>query len=113
MNEREQKLKLALARMLPEKICIQVESQPSWFEVSSDGIRWSGRPVQDTEWLHVCWLIEEKHKDEDQKNYLANEETIVTALQKVTGGEYFLCYHATWQQRAEALCKVKGIVKHE
>lgn len=94
----ETELQLALAKMLPEKIEVTFENkivgnpnaERSWY------FTWLDRPakqsVQDTEWLHVCWLIEET---------LTTKEALEYYDRQISS------HHASWQQRAEAIIKVK------
>ena len=88
MNYTDKQLKTALAKMLPNNISINDEtlvwSSSSQFE----------HEVLDTELLHLCWLAEKT----------------------LSLYERFECYEilegliwASWQQRVEALAKVKGI----
>ena len=88
-------LKLALAKMLPEKI-------ESW-NCGTCGyvFRWNdaaNEVVLDTELLHVCWLAEQTIDLKDKWRWLS-----------LIDGDYAEKSHATWQQRATALCKVKGV----
>ena len=109
-----QQLKLALARMLPEKIQIfkPLDQRPAffaWYDEEGD----TSNYINDTEWLHVCWLVEQTLDKTQQLHYI---ERLVWMLDPndawpevltVSKGWFFL--NATWQQRAEALCRVKGI----
>lgn len=88
----DQQLQLALAKMLPERTIWY--DKPYWivkipYESPAKGE--GERIMYDTEWLHVCWLVE-KTLTEDQAFYYAGT----------------VQYNSPWQQRAEALCKVKG-----
>ena len=94
----DQDLKLALAKMLPEKI---FPRQHNRYNVSTGmhdptgfNIEWIENhvPINDTEWLHVCWLVEETLSEFEGKAYWFAMNNL----------------HATWQQRAAALIKVKG-----
>jgi hypothetical protein len=67
--------------------------------------KWDGRPVLDTELLHLCWLVEETLTFDEKIEY---QETMVRIVGKADGWRY-LTMHATWQQRVIALAKVKGI----
>jgi len=97
-------LKLALAKMLPEKIIIAGGvNVPRW---KAEQSQWR---ILDTEWLHVCWLVEQglsirlpaiPHQESERTRY-------VDLLNEACGSKG--CCIATWQQRAQALCKVKGI----
>ena len=94
----EQDLKLALVKILPEKIYTAKGLSGSlncyW---RKDGELQS--EIIDTELLHVCWLVEETIVGTDLwGRYLVEMET--TPWNELV--------HATWQQRAAALIKVKG-----
>lgn len=91
----DQELKLKLIKLLPYKLRIS----------GSDiiYIYWMTRPyhqLYDTEWLHVCHLIEQTLTSQELVNY-ANELAIIC-------GSHLEMF-ATWQQRATALLKIKGI----
>jgi len=92
-------LKLDLAKMLPEQFSI-IGNSVTWSRVATvcDQLR-KGCYIIDTEWLHVCWLVEEKIVGTDLwGRYLVAMETT----------PWNESVHATWQQRAAALIKVKG-----
>ena len=105
-------LKLALMRLLPDTI---VETYPCddrpMEEVQKAGeVKWYWleyhREILGTELLHVCWLVEqslERGKDAGAECYRYAAE-----LYRVVDQENQPCM-ASWQQRATALCKVKGI----
>lgn len=83
----DQELQLELAKLLPEKI-----EQG----VNAGRFIWIGNCmwVRDTEWLHVCWLIE--------RNVLsADEHHAFSKLVNISD---------SWQQRARAILKVKGML---
>ena len=92
----DEQLQLALAKMLPDKITI-----------GCDVFYWISKTdtcfcrVIDTEWLHVCWLVEQLLNVRER--CLFTEE-----LGGVLNQTQFSLANKTWQQRAEALCKVKG-----
>ena len=96
-------LKIALAKMLPGKCFVDVDGEIVWTD--------EGEPrlvgmVFDTELLHVCWLIEsslERGNDAGAECYRYAAE-----LYRVVDQENQPCM-ATWQQRATALAKVKGV----
>jgi hypothetical protein len=104
-------LKQTLAKMLPEKLLDDSRTHSTgqvecvlWFKDNQrNAIK--GMPVLDTELLHLCWLVEETLKDtpamEDYLVSLASQAHPIYHLDHLT--------HATWQQRATALAKVKGI----
>ena len=91
MNYTDDKLKAALAKMLPEKVRWNTERWNGLTMVCQD-VR-NNDPVLDTELLHLCWLVEE-----NANVYESAELAII-----------LLAYHASWQQRVIALAKVKGI----
>ena len=88
-NINDLKLQLALAKILPEILIIC----PDEITVRWRSILSSPQVVQDTEWLHVCWLVEQALSYDDKINQYVR-------LVEVS---------SSWQRRAEALCKVKGI----
>ena len=99
MKYTDTQLKQALAKMLPETLQIHNDSQ-AW-------LRWkeTGYQVEDTELLHLCWLVEETLGSTLGTRYqygfiLDSMTSVITRFEVV---------HATWQQRVTALCKVKGI----
>ena len=57
-------------------------------------------PVFYTELLHLCWLAEETIAPIDEIEEYENE---------IASSNGWRMYHASWQQRTIALCKVKGI----
>ena len=98
MNYTDDQLKKALAEMLPELL---------YSDYLADGtfvsIRWltdkpnygcKGHSVLDTELLHLCWMVEETLDSKHNLKYYNKIE---------------IDPHASWQQRVEALAKVKGI----
>ena len=92
-------LKSALAKMLPEEINF-LDGQLYYKEGNVNG-----NEVLDTELLHVCWLVEETLAPLGQLNdYIEH----LAATKHSVYRDSALCF-ATWQQRATALCKVKGI----
>lgn len=90
----DDELKLRLSRLLPEKIDFR-RGRYRWLEADDE------RRVRDTEWQHVCWLIEQTFtsKTNEYARY-------VDSLTKLTN---FDPVRASWQQRAEVLWAVKGI----
>lgn len=100
----DQQLQLALAKMLPEKIKIHNPMGNSffdWTDVEEEGRR---SPVKDTEWLHVCWLLEKTLTPEQDKQFMGELQRQIGYYDHV----YFpILLHASWQQRATALVKWK------
>lgn len=89
-------LQQALAKMLPEKIVSSNDWRFDW--VDNSGQRYY--KVIDTEWLYVCWLVEQTlshEQGESQSKIFEYTELLSDDC------------HASWQQRTIALCKVKGI----
>lgn len=105
----DQQLQLALVKMLPEKIEYDERFERfHWKTDNGNGVIWP--EIQFTEWLHVCHLVERDIKiislDERDK-YLQVLASITQEGRMATVG--WTNTTATWQQRAQALCKVKGI----
>lgn len=95
-------LKQALAKMLPEQIRF-MHDERLW-KIDSKGNLLT--LVLDTELLHLCWLVEE-HLTQDECNRYSQELRDTQLTHQPTALGWF--FHATWQQRTIALCKVKGI----
>jgi hypothetical protein len=103
------KLKLAMARLLPEMIHITpsaefgiVSHKFQWLASISGG-RYLGREIYETEWLYVIHLVEQTLTWKQQVNYRKELQ------RQVTSKTLSDCVSATFNQRAEAMCKVKGI----
>jgi len=94
-------LKQALAKMLPETYAWYVN--PQFPSQATLRVRTTGYEVLDTELLHLCWLVEETLMPSKRLDYVGE-------LMDNQGLDLWQRYHATWQQRVQALCKVKGIV---
>lgn len=111
---KDQQLQLALAKMLPEHLHIdELNHEVYWKDGSPFARDWDETKfgeVLTTEWLHVCWLAEQQ-----VIRSLAADRRYIHELCKLaepantiyTPARATAC--ASWQQRAEALCKVKGI----
>ena len=113
----DQELQIALAKMLPEKI--------EWVVISIKSIAsfayWKDNNTQilDTEWLYVSWLVEQTldAADFEVSPAAIYQETLWLLVNPGTSYERAFddvgllknYTSASWQQRAEALCKVKGI----
>lgn len=108
MSDHEQKLQLALAKILPEKVdcpsyeLIEQHLDKRLLYFWKDTKKW----ILETEMLHICWLIE-------QGMTVLEQDALCVALCelviKQTSWCNFLAIHASWQQRAKAICKVKGV----
>lgn len=115
------KLKLVMVRLLPEKLWIFqrpgyrpiLDYEEAWWlegdntEEELEHVR--GRPVLETEWLYVMHLVEQTLESEEHMNFERELERIVTPAIKTN------CWSirgtqvsATFNQRATAMCKVKG-----
>lgn len=114
-TNRDQKLRLALAKMLPDRITLE---QPTPDPECAEAFFWTNpggfviRETLDTEWLHVCWLVERGFihtSDSLQGGYFMALRDIVykTKHSGISIELAMIC--SSWEQRAEALCKVKGI----
>lgn len=103
MNYTDAQLQLALAKMLPEKIAHdEIYNRFHWYISKVGHVDWP--PLRDTEWLHVCWLVEETLTPIQRDDYYYDG---IRKGDKELDHSY--CVSATWQQRAIALAKVKGI----
>ena len=92
-------LKQALAQMLPDKLRNNF---------ARDNIVWTDtwKDVLDSELLHLCWLVEETLLGSELQAYY----DALKDSERGTPSEASLwIHHAIWQQRVDALCKVKGI----
>lgn len=104
----DQELKIELANMLPDKlIFVDAPDCEGFFWSPADGSKineeWLDgllRPVLDTEWLHVCWLVEQGLSCEEGQRFAMRLIEDTTAINTP--------HSFNWQQRAEALCKVKS-----
>ena len=111
MNYTEEQLKKTLAKMLPEKItckecigeedgnhyCYLVWNHPQCFNHGHNLV------VLDTEFLHLCHLVESQQLVAHQYDTFLDELDLLVDLNKRG------YVSATWQQRVTALAKVKGI----
>jgi len=96
MNYTDKQLKAALAKMLPETCYM---TQPD-----NKLLAWNdGRLILDTELLHLCWMVESQQLVMHQYDTFIDELDLLVDLNKRG------YVSATWQQRVEALAKVKGI----
>jgi len=97
MNYTDKQLKTALEMMLPDLIfnCGELYIYDAEFGAGDH------RQVLDTELLHLCWLVEETLNEINSADY--------PELLRPIAASYKLLYHASWQNRVEALAKVKGI----
>lgn len=94
-EELEHKLKIALAAMLPEKI-EHYSSKGFQFEIWKH----NGNQIQDTEWLHVCWLVEQTLSGDEYTHFLLHLHKMTNSVRTTS---------ATFEKRAQALATVKGV----
>ncbi len=118
------KLKLAMAQLLPDKIhyyeCMPMcdKTHPKaelvntswryhsgtytflWIDTELYDYNW--QEILETEWLYVMHLIEQTLTDTQMYNYFL-------ALCNVREGGVYQMTAATFNQRATAMCKLKGI----
>ena len=102
-NYTDTQLKQALAQMLPDVIDAS--------EQRYNHIVWKKetyQPVLDTELLHLCHLVEEQ-MTMGQLCAMSNELSIMHQLEGSPCDASQWQHHKSWQERAIALCKVKGI----
>ncbi len=112
----DEKAKEILCRMLPGKIHYDTTFERHYWIVSQDSekisVKWP--EIQDTEWQHIAWLAEDTLTPDKWEKY---SNLLMVALRdsdaSLKGSNISARYktpHATWQQRAEAMGKVRGWV---
>ena len=109
MTHTNTQLKRALAKMLPNLVAVNPSKPFTWYwKNKTDTCDYK---VLDTELLYLCWLVEETLTNNECRVY--SEELVRICVNPklfqidCTAGGWF--FHATWQQRVIALCKVKGV----
>ena len=107
-------LKMALAKMLPDTLELSTHEHDGYTKPVTTLCWQHKNPVLDTELLHICWLIEKSLPYEDKAEFarqLYRQDGFFSCVDCEDNdfSEIFKYAHATWQQRATALCKVKGI----
>lgn len=107
----DNQLKAALVKMLPDEINFQTwpdgEERLCWARTSKR----HDRPVEDTELLHLCRLVEQTLGFDEGRGYavlLVQAQGIDANIPKTESG-VFLIINASWQQKVTALANVKGI----
>lgn len=106
----DQKLKLALAQLLPN--AIEIHDYTSG--ISHPCFMWSPSrliehgQIKDTEWLHVCNIIEygmtpDEYCEFDTELWVAEHERTDTS----GGNEQYAS--SSWQQRAQVILRVKEV----
>lgn len=119
MNEpTEQELKIGLAKLLYDKIHISEAAQKGCYNFFwyNDSVIVNEHKdflpqIRDTEWLHIVHLIEETfvHKfGEQQAMYLIALRDVVYSTKHSGIPIELAMTHATWQERAKAILKIKG-----
>lgn len=111
----DHQLQLALAKIAPNILreMYGTEGENLHFEWQIPERR--TRVIQDTEWLHVCWLVEQGLSDTEHEVHRVALWSLVEesdGLERVTQYERAnnRSYCSTsWQQRALTLAKVKGV----
>jgi len=103
----DEQLKQALAKMLPEQVAIHAYGKQYWIN-SANGF------ILETELLHLCALVEDTLSESEYEAYGENITTNAIA-DRFRGSRFSasddlkITLSATWQQRATALARVKGI----
>jgi hypothetical protein len=122
MNDKE--ARQFLASCLPEKILSypwEHEGEPEiesfWKPIDKNHF---GQKILDTEWLHVCWLVEQGLDEAARMPWLKfnvelwkivcpeNKPDGLTEIAYGSPLHIWRATHATWQQRTAALKAVKG-----
>lgn len=100
-----------MAKMLPEKIEIHDYNS----QISHPCFMWSQSTIESgqikgTEWLHVCWLIENAMPAKEHILYCQDALPRECGIKGTDGGHGFVYPQtASWQLRARAICKIKGV----
>jgi hypothetical protein len=104
MNYTNNQLKQVLAKLLPDVLYLYGDEQNlCWICRDLTNKVDHYLSVDDTELLHICWLIEETLSSKEILEYRKKLISVCDA-----DGIGFT-FHATWQQRVIALAKVKSI----
>jgi hypothetical protein len=113
----EQQLMEFLASRLPGKIGTHLKPIELYRDKTVIPWKWrsgSNAALEDnikpTEWLHICWLVDQKYLTEDAdlaEKYKIQLRLLIGNLMTLDYSELYVI-NATWQQRAEALLKVLG-----
>ncbi len=112
----DEQLKQALANLWPEKLIIYSGSlceKPEDFYIRNE---LPTKEYEDTELLHLCWLVEADLSDELAGEYgntladnLKKQYTKQERESMSDGLVYKIMLNLSWQQRVIYLCKVKNI----
>ncbi len=105
-----EKLQLALVKMIPNHIMGVIESNGRHWSVTVFYWIDNKQRVTDREWPHVCWLIEQS-LNRDKAIEFFSELNVITAAaideNAEDKGALWDLIHATWQQKAEALIRLQ------
>ena len=108
MDYTDKQLREALSKMLPKKTVQLVPYGREDNLILCWDLDGESEPVRNTELLHLCWLVEEGLKEEEQSAYIHKIYQMQSLKNKAKWKIHYDC-HATWKQRVKALAKVKGI----
>lgn len=108
----EQKLKLALAGMLPDVIVYDALFERFHWKGKVETFGWP--EIRDTEWLHVCHLVEQTLSEEDLDKYITacwdlKKDNLVRHIlnqDEVAKTIWRWLTRLPWPLRAQALCIV-------
>lgn len=105
----DQELKQLFLKLLPGKV--------TWYQNPSTGVStllWNHNDprfveaVKDTELLSLCMMVEETFTQAEKVDYL-NALRAILAKEHNRAISDFDLLHASWQQRIQAVAKVKGL----
>lgn len=113
MTPTDTERKLFLAKCLPERIFVDGETSPMPY-----GFYWKAgveehgilknlncvKHIRETEWLHVCWLVEQTLDYEQRGEYA----TLLAQTGPVNFHWNFDTIHKDWQERTTALLSIKS-----
>ena len=100
----EEFLKLELSKLLSDKMLIKTWTSSTLGEITYICWKSNNNQVSDSEWLYVCSLLEQQMNDMEADKYLEYLEELFFHGEKGYDRDLF---RATWQQRAEAILKLK------
>lgn len=122
MIENDPKLKLAVARMLPDLLVItpHKEGYEPWIDWKKTAHHGHFDDVLETEWLYIVAMALKTLVDLERRKYAMHLAILLHTDGEFTPSPIFTrndfgwisCFdfiNATFNQRATALCKVKGI----
>lgn len=103
----DNELKQLLAKMLPDEIEWNVDY------TTKRGDLWlknTAFRIKDSELLHICWLISATLEVNDMCRYNDELDAVCVPVHICPNTHIFSLTEASWQQRASALAKVKGLM---